>query len=173
MKTYGLSDYDAGLISRDEGTLQFFNGVVASYSNAKKVANWITSEINKKLNEELVEDVVIPVDPTEFAKVLTYLDNNEISQQGARSLLGYLWEKEDTTDNLIKKYGLKIENNTEELEKTIAEIIENNPKAVEDYVGGNAKAFTFFVGQVMKATRGQANAGLVNEIIKKQLEAKK
>lgn len=168
---YGLNDYDASLISKDAEITKFFYGVSEHYKTYKKIANWITSEINKKLNLELVEEIVVPLNAVEFAKVLTYLDAGTISQMGARTLLNELWGKEaETTDNLIQKLNLKLENNDADLDNVVKGVIDANPKALSDYKEGkNKNAFTFFMGQVMKATRGQADAGKVNSLLNKYL----
>lgn len=169
VQNYGLNSYDANLIAKDNETTKFFYGVAGLYNQYKKIANWITSEINKKINSELVQEVVIPVSPKEFAKMLGMLDNNEISQQGARTILQELWVSEETTDQIIKRLNLKIESNDAGLEDTVKSIVEANEKAVLDYKNGNGRALAFFVGQVMKATKGQANAAKVNELLNKYL----
>ncbi len=166
---YQLNDYDANLIAKDAETTKFFYNVAKEYNQYKKIANWITSEINKKLNSELIQEIIIPVNPIEFAKMLKMLDNNEISQLGARTILLELWGGNETTDEIIKRLGLKIESNDGELEELIKGIVELNEKAVQDYKNGNNRAFAFFVGQVMKATKGQANATKVNELLNKYL----
>ena len=116
-----------------------------------------------------MEEVVVPVNPVEFAKMLNMLDNNEISQAGSREILQELWGSEKTTEQIVAQNGLKLESNDEELEALILDIIKNNDKCVQDYKNGNKKAFAFFVGQVMKATKGQANASKVNEYLTKHL----
>ena len=148
---------------------KFFFSAVNYYSNPKKVANWITSEINKRINNEFMEEIVVPIDPKEFSVMLTMLDNGELSQQGARTVLNELWGNEETTIQIVERLSLKMESNDEELEEIIKNIINDNEKCVADYKGGNQKAFAFFVGQVMKATRGQANAAKVNELLLKHL----
>lgn len=166
---YGLNDYDANLIAKNTETYKFFFDVASCYDKPKRIANWITSEINKKINAELMEEVVVPVNPVEFAKMLNMLDNNEISQAGSREILQELWGSEKTTEQIVAQNGLKLESNDEELEALILDIIKNNDKCVQDYKNGNKKAFAFFVGQVMKATKGQANASKVNEYLTKHL----
>lgn len=166
---YGLNDYDANLIAKDNETTKFFYGVAGLYTQYKKIANWITSEINKKINSELIQEVVIPVSSKEFAKMLCMLDKNEISQQGARTILQELWASEETTDQIVKRLNLKIESNDAGLEDIVKTIVESNEKAVLDYKNGNGRALAFFVGQVMKATKGQANAAKVNELLNKYL----
>ena len=167
---YGLSEYNAGLISKDSVVTNFFYEVTKHYNNPKKVANWIISEINKKLNEEMQEEINIPLNPKEFAKILSCQDNGTISQMGARTLFAKIWgESNPNVDELIVSLGLKMESNDGELENIIKGVISVNEKAVMDYKSGNKNAFTFFVGQVMKATRGQADAKRVNEILNKLL----
>ena len=169
MSEYGLSEYDANLISKEGEISKFFFEANNYYKNAKKVANWITSEINKRINNEFMEEVIVPINPQEFAKMLNMLDAGELSQQGARTILNELWGNSETTDDIVDRLQLKMESNDEELEEIIKKIISENEKGVADYKGGNQKAFAFFVGQVMKATKGQANAGKVNELLRKHL----
>lgn len=169
MEEYGLNEYDANLIAKSKEIYTFFFDVAKCYDKPKKIANWITSEINKKINSELMEEVNISVDAIEFAKMLNLLDDNQISQAGARTILLELWGSQKSTEEIIEEMHLRLENNDDELEKIIEEIIKNNEKCVNDYKNGNQKAFAFFVGQVMKATKGQANATTVNEMLKKHL----
>ena len=166
---FGLNEYDASLIAKNTEIYKFFFEVAKHYDKPKKIANWITSEINKKINAELMEEVIVPVNPIEFAKMLVMVDNNEISQSGSREILLDLWGSEKTTDQIVNEKGLKLESNDEELEALIIDIVNNNEKCVQDYKNGNKKAFAFFVGQVMKATKGQANASKVNEFLNKHL----
>lgn len=169
---YGLNEYNANLIAKDSAITSFFYEVNKYYPNPKKIANWINSEINKKLNEEMQEEIVIPLNPVEFAKILTYQDNGTISQMGARTLFGKIWEDPSkSVDALIESLGLKMESNDGALEEIIKGVISANEKAVNDYKSGNKNAFAFFVGQVMKATRGQADAKKVNELLGKFLNS--
>ncbi len=162
---YGLGEYDANLISKDSSTTAFFFEVIKYYKNAKKISNWITSEINKRLNLSLTEDKEIPLNAKEFANLLNHVDAGDISQMGSRTLLSKLWE-DDTSkvDDLIDQLGLRLNNNDDELKSIVEQIIINNPKAVADHKAGK-NVTAFFVGQVMKATKGQADAGKVNKLI--------
>lgn len=169
MSEYGLGEYDANLISKEGEIANFFFETTKHYSNVKKVANWITSEINKRINNEFMEEVIVPINPVEFARMLTMLDAGELSQQGARTVLNELWGNSESTEQIVGRLNLKMESNDDALEEIIKKIIADNEKCVADYKGGNEKAFAFFVGQVMKATRGQANASKVNELLKKYL----
>lgn len=170
---YGLNDYDATQIAKESAVVNFFIETAKNYKDYKKIANWINSEINKKINLLLMEEVVIPVSPIEFAKLLSHVDKGDISQAGSRQLLNKLWDDQSANlEKLIDELGLRLNSNEEELEKIVDEIIQNNPKAVEDFKAGK-NVVAFFVGQVMKATRGQAPAGKVNEIINNRLNSLK
>lgn len=171
MTEYGLSEYDANLISKDDVITKFFFDTTLYYKNYKKIANWITSEINKKLNLALEEQTIIPILPKEFAKILELADSGQISQMGSRTLFAELWEDpSQTAEEVVEKLGLKMESNDEELEQIVKQVITNNEKAYNDYKSGkNKNAFGFFIGQVMKATKGQADAGKVNALVSKYL----
>lgn len=167
---YGLGEYDANLISKDSATTAFFFEVIMYYKNAKKISNWITSEINKRLNLSLTEDKEIPLNAKEFAILLNHVDAGDISQMGSRTLLSKLWEDNASkVDDLIDQLGLRLNNNDDELKTIVEQIISGNPKAVADHKAGK-NVTAFFVGQVMKATKGQADAGKVNKLISELLK---
>jgi len=167
---YGITEYDANLIAKSSAITNFFFEVAKHYDQPKKIANWINSEINKRLNQELMEEIVIPVSPVEFAKLLLHVDKGDISQMGSRTLLSHLWENEGAeVENLIDSLGLRLVSNDSELEKIVRQVFENNPKAVEDTKAGK-NTLPFFIGQVMKATKGQADAGKVNALVNKLLK---
>lgn len=165
VNNYGLTEYDANLIAKDKATIDFFFETAKHYKEYKKIANWMNSEINKILNQELSESIVIPVNPNQFAKLLSYVDAGSVSQAGSRTLLQKLWEEPSAElDDLITKLGLKVNNNADELAKIIENIIENSPKAIADFRSGK-NVMAFFIGQTMKATKGQADAGMVNKLV--------
>ena len=167
---YGITEYDANLIAKSSSITNFFFEVAKNYTSYRKIANWINSEINKKINQELMEEIIIPISPVEFAKLLHMVDNGEVSQMGSRTLMLKLWDEPNRKlDELVDALGLRLNNNDEELEAIVRSVIENNPKAVEDTRAGK-NTMPFFIGQVMKATRGQADAGKVNELVKKLLQ---
>lgn len=166
---YKLNEYDANLISKDMVITKFFYETAKDYHEYKKIANWINSEINKRLNLALMEETVIPVSPKEFAKLLQHVDAGDISQAGSRTLLSKLWEDENAeVENLIDALGLRLMSDDSELESIVKSVLSNNPKAINDFKSGK-NVTAFFVGQVMKATKGQADAGKVNKLINKFL----
>ena len=167
---YGLNEYDASQIAKDSEVINFFFETAKYYTDYKKISNWINSEINKKLNLEVLESTKIPLNPKEFASLLAHVDKGDISQAGSRKLLVELWENPNKkTEELIDELGLRLNQNDDELEEIIKSIISNNPKAVADYKAGK-NVFAFFIGQVMKATKGQADAGKVNKIVAELLK---
>ena len=167
---YGITEYDANLIAKSSSITNFFFEVAKNYTSYRKIANWINSEINKKINQELMEEIIIPISPVEFAKLLHMVDNGEVSQMGSRTLMLKLWDEPNRKlDELVDALGLRLNNNDEELEAIVRSVIENNPKAVDDTRAGK-NTMPFFIGQVMKATRGQADAGKVNVLVQKLLK---
>lgn len=171
MQAYALPEYDANLLSQSKTLSTFFDACVQSYHNPKALSNFILNELNKKRNAELVEDEDAPITitPAHFAKLVELYQTGEIAQAGARQLLDVLYETDQDPTPLVETMGLKQQNNADKLESIVQDIINQNPNAVADYQGGNKRALAFFVGQVMKATKGKANAGLVNQIITKLL----
>ena len=167
---YGLTPYDAELISRDREITNFFFGAVKLCPKAKTIANWITSEINKRLNLVVSDVTEIKISPEKMVEIIELYEQNKVSQQGARTLLDLVWSgKQESIQELIKLNDLAVVSDDGQLETIIKSIIDNNPKAVEDYRGGNKKAFAFFVGSVMKETKGKADASKVNSLLNKIL----
>lgn len=172
MTEYGLGDYDAELISKDKVISDFFFETSKNYKNYKKLTNWITSEISRRLNLVVSDETIIPIKADDLAYMLNIFDKGEVSQLGARTIFEILWENPGkyTVDQIITENSLKLDTNDGELESVIKQIIADNPKAVADYQGGNQKTFAFFIGNTMRAVKGQADAGKVSEILRRLLD---
>ena len=167
---YGLSAYDADLISRDMVITKFFYDVIEIFPKAKTVSNWIMSEINKRLNLVATEETEIKISPEKLVEIISVYEQNKVSQQGARQLFDLVWNgSEETIANLIQINDLGLVADDGQLEEVVRKVVDSNPKAVEDYKGGNKKAFAFFIGAVMKETKGKADAGKVNALLDKIL----
>ena len=126
----------------------------------------------RKLKEQDREDIVLPINANNFAKMLKLHSDNVINQPAAKTLFEYMWDKDSQTDpqELIQKLNLAQISDAGELESIIKDIIKNNPAAADDVRSGNKKAIAFFVGQAMKATKGKANPKTVNELVEKLLQ---
>jgi aspartyl-tRNA(Asn)/glutamyl-tRNA(Gln) amidotransferase subunit B len=167
---YQLSDYDANvLISNREMAEYFETTLKISQASPKLAANWITGDLAAALNKANLEITQSPVTPELLANMLRRIEDNTISGKIAKDVFEAMWNGEGDTDQIIAKKGLKQITDSGEIEKIIDDILAKNPDNVSQYRAGKDKLFGFFVGEVMKATRGKANPQQVNELLKKKL----
>ena len=165
----GMSFRDASILTSNQVVNKFFEDCLKIKNEPKIVANWIMTDVMKKLKESLEDEQVISISPKNFVALITMFQNNEISINNARELLDRIWDTDEDAIKLAEELGLKQVNDEEEVKKFVAEIIAGNPQAVSDFKSGNQRALTFFVGQVMKHTKGKANPQLVNKILNEEL----
>ena len=171
MEAYGLKAYDAGVLTATREMADFYEAVVAaSGGDPKLAANWVMGEFSGALNADGVEIADAPVNAEALAGLLRRIEDKTISGKIAKDVFEAMWAGEGDADAIIESKGLKQITDASEIEPIIDEVMENNPKQLEQYRGGKDKLFGFFVGQVMKATRGKANPQKVNELLKKKLD---
>jgi aspartyl-tRNA(Asn)/glutamyl-tRNA(Gln) amidotransferase subunit B len=171
ISAYGLSAYDASIITSNKEMADYFEAVVeASGHQPKLAANWITGELFAALNKENLEIDATPISSSQLGKLITRITDQTISGKIAKVIFEALWNKEDTdVDVIIEKRGLKQVSDTKAIEKMIDDIIAANPQQLADYRSGKEKLFGFFVGQAMKQSGGKLNPGQLNELLKKKL----
>ncbi|HHW89911.1 MAG TPA: Asp-tRNA(Asn)/Glu-tRNA(Gln) amidotransferase subunit GatB [Clostridiales bacterium] len=171
VEEYNLPQYDAQILTSEITIADFFDECVALFDNPKMISNWIMTDVMRKIKEHQTEDIVLPINAKNFTKMLKLHQDNVINQPAAKTLFEHMWHQDSKTDpeQLIQKLNLVQISDEGELENILKEIIQNNPAAADDVRGGNKKAIAFFVGQVMKATKGKANPKTVNELIQKLL----
>lgn len=169
INTYGLSDYDANWLTSAPQTLEFFDETVKHYPDAKAVSNWMMGDFSRLLNQNNMEIADSKVTPQYLAEMLRLIEKGTISGKMAKTIFEEMFFTGKSPEEIIKEKGMQQISDQETLQKIIDEVVAGNPKVVEDYKNGKEKAFGFLVGQVMKATRGQANPALVNEILKERL----
>lgn len=170
MNDYGLSDYDAGIITMSRAMAEYFDEVVATGADPKETANWLMGDFSKNLNDSGLTADKAPLHPDHLAGMLAKIADGTISGKIAKTVFQEMWDSGKTAAEIIKEKGLEQISDTGELEKIIAEIIAANPQSVEDFQAGKKKAIGFLVGQVMKATKGRANPQLVNQLLQKALQ---
>ncbi len=170
MKDFGLSAYDAGVLTSTRAMAQYYEDALAeSKTDPKLVANWIASELSGHLNRENKDITESPVSAKQLAGLVARIGDNTISGKIAKDVLEAMYAGEGDADTVIEKKGLKQITDTGAIEKAIDDVMAKNPKQLEQYRAGQEKLFGFFVGQVMKATQGKANPAAVNELLKKKL----
>ncbi|MCK4622380.1 MAG: Asp-tRNA(Asn)/Glu-tRNA(Gln) amidotransferase subunit GatB [Desulfuromonadales bacterium] len=165
----GLAAYDAGVISAERPVAEYFEALVALHNNPKTCANWVMGELLRALNENGIGIADCPVTPMLLAGVLQRIEDNTISGKIAKTVFGEIWQTGKTADQVIAEKGLKQVTDTGAIEGIVAEVIAANPGQVAEYQAGKEKLMGFFVGQVMKASKGKANPGLANQLLKKKL----
>ncbi len=171
---YGLSPYDSGMLTASRETAQYFlDAVTAAGANlAKPCANWIMGEIAARLNREDKEIAEAPLRPQQLAGLVTRISDGTISNNIGKKVFDALWGGEGkSADAIIEAQGLKQVTDSGAIEALIDTVLAANAKSVEEFRAGKEKAFNALVGQVMKASKGQANPAQVNELLRKKLGA--
>ncbi len=169
-KDYGLSDYDAGVLTASREMGAFYEDVVKRVGgDAKLCANWVMGDFSAFLNSDNLELATSKVDAAALAGLLARIRDNTISGKIAKEVFEAMWESGKSADALIDEKGLRQITDTSAIEKAIAEVMAKNPGQLADYRSGKDKLFGFFVGQVMKATGGKANPAQLNDLLKKML----
>ena len=177
---YGLPEYDATLLTQSKAAAAYFEAVAKACGQPKLASNWIMGEVSRRLNTEGVTFDTLPVRSAQLAALITRITDNTISNNAAKQVFDALWSEGSESghdvstsvarvDALIDAKGLKQMNDSGELEKIIDDVLAANPKNVQEFKAGNAKALNGLVGQIMKASKGKANPAQVNELLNKKL----
>jgi len=168
VKEFGLNEYNALVITSTVEMAQFFEDMMDEGISGKNATTWLTVELQARLKGDL-NILNTPVDAKKLATIVKRIEDQTISGKAAKEVLDFLMENESSVDDAIEKLGLKQVTDMSAIEAICDEIINLNPEKVEQYQGGKEKLFGFFVGQVMKASKGSANPQAVNEILKSKL----
>ena len=166
---YGLSAYDAGIITSSREMAEYFDGVIATGADAKLAANWIMGDLSKNLNAENLEIADSPVDAKRLGEMIGLISKGTISSKIAKKVFEEMWQCPDSPEKIVKDKGLVQITDTKAIEEIVDKVIAENQKAVDDYKSGNKKAIGALVGQVMKQSKGKANPQTVNQILAQKL----
>ena len=175
VKDYALPAYDATLLTQSKAVAAYFEATAKACGQPKLASNWIMGEVSRRLNSGEVTFDNLPVSAAQLGALIARISDNTISNSAARQVFDGLWNKEGPSgsaadvDALIDAKGLKQINDTGALEAIIDEVLAANPKNVEEFKAGNAKALNGLVGPIMKASKGKANPAQVNELLMKKL----
>ena len=170
IKEYKLSDYDANVLSVDPNLSNFFEEVVVRTRDPKLAANWIMGELSAFLNKENLSILETKVDSINLGNLLSRIEDSTISGKIAKEIFEEMWNSKKSPDEIIEEKGLKQVTDSSEIEKLINQVLEQNQSQLEQYKSGKEKLFGFFVGQVMKASRGKANPEQVNKLLEERLK---
>ena len=166
---YGLPDYDAAIITSSRPMADFFEECVSLFDDPKGVSNWMMGEVAKLLNEYGVEIEESRLTPSHLAEILSLIKEGTISGKIGKSILAEVFESGRSPRNIVKEKGLEQVSDTGELEAVVDSIIQRHPAEVEKFRAGKTKVMGFFVGQIMRETKGKANPKVVNELLLKKL----
>ncbi|MCL5265443.1 MAG: Asp-tRNA(Asn)/Glu-tRNA(Gln) amidotransferase subunit GatB [Chloroflexi bacterium] len=167
---YGLSQYEATLLTNSKSIADFFEATVGLRASAKAVANWMVGELFRLLNAANIEIEQSKVSPEHLTEMLKLIDQGTISASMAKTVLEEVFASGKKPGDIVQERGLAQISGVEELQAIVHQVLATNPQAIADYKAGKANAFGFLVGQVMKATRGKANPGVVNQLLREKLD---
>ena len=167
---YGLPEYDADLLSSERAVADWFEAAVKAGGQLKAVSNWMMGDLMRLLNEENRPIEECPVSPEQLAGMLALIDNGTISGKIAKTVFEEMYKTGKDAGTIVKEKGLVQVSDSGALEKAIDEVLGRHAKEAERYRAGEEKLLGFFVGQVMKATKGKANPQMLNDLLKKKLQ---
>jgi aspartyl-tRNA(Asn)/glutamyl-tRNA(Gln) amidotransferase subunit B len=168
-REFDLSPYDASVLVADRAVTEFFEAVVAAGAPPKKAANWIMGDLSARFNEDKIGPAGLKFGPEALAQMISMVERGELSSKMGKTVFEQMYATGRAPAQIVKEQGLEQVSDTGELEGIVAQVLAANPEQVAQYRSGRDKVFGFFVGQVMKATRGQANPGVVNDLLKSKL----
>ncbi|OLN29805.1 Asp-tRNA(Asn)/Glu-tRNA(Gln) amidotransferase subunit GatB [Desulfosporosinus metallidurans] len=165
----GLSAYDAAVITQGKAMANFFDEALSYYGDAKTLANWVMGDVTRLLNTNQCSVADSPISAKQLADLLGLMDKGTLSGKIAKGVLEEMYSTGKDAGTIVKEKGLAQISDEGALLGIIDGVIAANPQSVEDYRAGKDRAIGFLVGQIMKATKGQANPGLVNQLLKQKL----
>jgi aspartyl-tRNA(Asn)/glutamyl-tRNA(Gln) amidotransferase subunit B len=176
MAQYGLPLYDANLLTESKALAEYFESCLklgdASAAKAKAASNWLLGEFTRLMNASNTDITHAKVRPSELCHLIDLVQKGNISGTSAKTVFEAMFSSGNQADDIIKQQGLSQITDTREIETAAEQIIAANPQPVADYKAGKVQAIKFLVGQLMKATRGRANATLAQELLIKKIEGK-
>lgn len=166
----GLPPYDAGVLTMTKEMADLFEATVAAGADAKQASNWLMGELSAYLNAEQKELADIALTAEGLAGMIQLIENGTISSKIAKTVFKELIENGGDPEQIVKEKGLVQISDEGELLKVVTEVLDKNPQSIEDFKNGKNKAIGFLVGQLMKATKGQANPQIVNKLLQQEIQ---
>jgi aspartyl-tRNA(Asn)/glutamyl-tRNA(Gln) amidotransferase subunit B len=166
---YGIPEYDAGVLTASRSLADYYEECVRLFGEPKIVSNWIMGDLLRELKKDDREIEECPVPPKHLASMLKMIKDGAISGKIAKTVFEEMYRSGESPEKIVREKGLIQVTDVDEIQRIIRGVLEGNPKLVEDYQTGKEQLLGFFVGQVMKATRGKANPKLVNDLLRKSL----
>ena len=168
-EAFELPVSDAEALVADRAVAEFFESVVAAGAPPKKAANWVRGDLSARFNEDKIGPEGLRFSAQHLAGLITMIENNELSGKMGKEVFEEMYATGKAPSDIVEEKGLKQVSDTGELEGIIAKVLEDSPDQVTQFREGKDKVFGYFVGQVMKATKGQANPKVVNDLLRAKL----
>lgn len=165
-----LNEYDAHVLTDEKSVADYFEAVGKACGNFKAAANWVMIDIQRELNLHKTTIEACPIKAEHLGKLISLIDKGTISGKIAKTVFIDMWSGGEAPEKIIQAKGLVQVSDPAAIEKIVDEVLAANASQVAEYKAGRTKVFGFFVGAVMKASKGQANPDLVNELLKKKLD---
>jgi aspartyl-tRNA(Asn)/glutamyl-tRNA(Gln) amidotransferase subunit B len=169
VSAYGIAAYDAGVLTATRALADYFESVVRAGAPAKGAASWISVELLRRLRDAGKEIEDCPVAPAALAELLAIVERGEITAASGKKVFAVMFDSGKKAADIIAAEGMAQISDTAAIETIARAVVAKSPDNVAKYRSGSEGVFKFFVGQVMKETRGQANPQIVNEILKRVL----
>jgi len=170
---YNLSNYDASVLTSEKDISEYFDNVIQSdqelINSAKSISNWITTELFSLLKKDNLEISKSPISPSNLGELIKLVNTNIISGKIAKEVLLEMYTSKNSAIEIVENKGLKQLTNISEIEKIIQSVLDENKEMVSQYKSGKTKLLGFFVGQVMKKSKGKANPKMLNELLLKKI----
>jgi aspartyl-tRNA(Asn)/glutamyl-tRNA(Gln) amidotransferase subunit B len=168
-KDFGLSKYDAGVITGDIDMAEYFEEATGLYPNKKAIANWMMGDMLAELKEKDISIRELGIPPNGLVNLLSMIDSGAISGKMAKDVLKEAIGTKSDPKDIVARKGLSQVSDRSEIESMVKAVISKNSKSADDYRSGKKNALAFLVGQVMKESAGKANPAIVNEMLRKEL----
>ncbi len=169
VREYELPLYDAQVLTSSKSLAAYFEAAAKQFARPKLLSNWIMSELMRELNRNDREIEDCPVSPQDLAELVRMLDSGVISGKIAKAVFDEMFSSGRSAQSIVDEKGLLQVSDQDEIESAVDLVLSENPKEVSQFRAGKDKLFGFFVGQVMRKTKGKANPQIVNEILRAKL----
>ena len=169
VKSYGIPEYDTGVLTSSAPLADYFEKCTALFPHPKTISNWMMGDLLRELKKDGRDIVDCPVSPSALVDLLKLIQSGTISGNIAKGVFEEMYRTQKSAGSIVEEKGLKQITDSSAIEKIVAEVLQANPSQVEEFKGGKEKVLGFLVGQVMKASKGKANPGMVNKLLKEKM----
>jgi aspartyl-tRNA(Asn)/glutamyl-tRNA(Gln) amidotransferase subunit B len=167
---YSLPKYDAEILTQTKSIADYYEQVIETTADYKSASNWIMTDVLKVINDEKIDIKDFPIPPGNLGELINLIKEGTISGKIAKEVFPLMLKENKKPSQIVKEKNLVQITDSSEIEKIVEKILGNNSHQVKQYINGEGKVFGFFVGQVMRETKGKANPKVVNDLLKEKLE---